>query len=66
MAADGEDGDGSAFFGSGAGGDEQWDQAGDEGEGGHQDGSQAVAIGLDDGGMSFHPFASQGIRMIDL
>src|SRR5687768_7729088 len=48
LAADDDDGDGAAFFGAGTGAEPEGEHAGDEGEGGHEDGTEAVAAALDD------------------
>ena len=49
LAADDDDGDRAALFGAGAGAEGQGEHAGDQGERGHQDRAQAVAVGLEDG-----------------
>lgn len=66
LAADDDDGDGAAFFGAGAGTEGEGEHAGDEREGGHEDGAESVAVALEDGLVAFHALLAEVVHVVDL
>jgi hypothetical protein len=66
LAADDDEAGGAVLPRAGAAGDDQGDHAGDEGERGHEDGAQPVAVGLEDGLEPRHAAGAQLQRVVDL
>ena len=66
LAADDHRADGAVGAGAGAAGGDQRDHAGDEGEGGHQDRPQPVAVGLADRLGARQALRAQVVGVIDL
>ena len=66
LPADHQHADGAVGGGAGAARNHQRNHAGHQRDGGHQNGPQAVAIGLDDGVVAVHTGFAQTVGVIDL
>ena len=66
MPADHQHADRAIGRGAGAARDDQRRHAGHQRDGGHEDGAEAVAVGLDDGVVARHALGAQTVGVIDL